>query len=70
MARRHFSDLNNNPTNNWHNYGETPRGKIEQKVELFCEKLKYAFLYKLRSKKRGEITSVAKKRRQEPSGRS
>ena len=70
MARRHFSELYKNPTNNWHNYHETPRGKVEQKVELFCEKLKYAFLYKLRSKKRGEITGVAEERRQESRGRS
>jgi len=63
MARRHFSNLHNNPINNWHNYHETPRGKIEQKVELFCEKLKYAFLWNLRRKKRGEDRSLDTKRR-------
>lgn len=68
MARRHFSNLYGNKR--WHHYYETPRGRQEQKIELFCEKLKYAFLYKLRSKKRGEVTSVAEERGQEPGGRS
>ena len=42
----------NPPPQNWNGYNETARGKQEQKIELFCEKLKDRIFRRSDGKKR------------------
>lgn len=38
--KRNFAKAQYDPKVNWHAYEKTPRAKQEQKIQLFCEKLK------------------------------
>lgn len=57
MSPRHqFKNISKNYYSHPH-FAETPEyefeQKVEKKIEMFCNKLKYTFLWRLRKKKNG-----------------